>query len=623
MLISKRTIIILHDLFMAALAWQFAWWARFNFEIPFPGFQLSLYTIPVVVLIQGFIFSMFHLYRGMWRFASLPDLWNIVRASVLGALGITLALFILFRLEGVPRSILVLYPILLIFFLGGPRLSYRYLKDRKLSLQPIGQAKRVLIIGAGRSAEMLVREMLRDGQYFPVGFVDDRPDLRHSEIHGVRVLGPVDSIAEFCRRTSPEVIVIAIRSATGAQMQRIVEKCEETGVPLRTLPGLDEMVAGAPVLRELREVSVEDLLGRERVELDWKAIESGLAGKVVLISGGGGSIGSELCRQIARLAPARLVVLDRSEFNLYRIHRQVGRLNPALRVHAELGDIRDGAAVERLLKRHHPEVVFHAAAYKHVPMLQEHVREAVLNNIFGTITLADAVRRQGCEKFVLISTDKAVAPANVLGASKRVAELLCEARNSGAGTKFITVRFGNVLGSDGSVIPLFQEQIDAGGPVTVTHPEVSRYFMTVREACELILQAGAMGRGGEVFVLDMGNPVKIAYLAEQMIRLAGAVPGRDVRIEFTGLRPGEKLFEELFHSYEQREQTAHRKIFLARHPEIDRQFLEARLTELRAACDHFDEEAIAGLLKTLTSGAPLREARASNVVSIVPGGGSP
>jgi len=623
MLLNKRTIIIVHDLAMAALAWQVAWWARFNFEFPFSGWWTSVYMLPFVVAIQGIVFFRFRLYRGLWRFASVPDLWNIIQSALLGSLCITLGLFILFRLDGVPRSILILYPLLLTMFLGGPRLGYRFLKDRKLSLQTPGETRRVLVIGAGRTGEMLVREMLRDGQYFPVGFLDDAQELRNSEIHGIRVLGPVDAIGEICRRTTPAMIVIAIRSATSQQMQRVVEKCEETGIALRTLPGLNEMVAAGAVLRQIRDVSVEDLLGRERVELDWKTIETGLNGRVVMVSGGGGSIGAELCRQIARLSPARLVILDRGEFNLYRIHQQIARLKPTLGVAAALVDARDAAALDRLLREQRPEVIFHAAAYKHVPILEQHVREAVLNNVFGTATLADAARRHGCEKFVLISTDKAVAPASVLGLSKRVAELLCEARNSGSGTKFITVRFGNVLGSDGSVIPLFQEQIDAGGPVTVTHPDVTRYFMTVREACELILQSGAMGRGGEVFVLDMGQPVRIAYVAEQMIRLAGAVPGRDIRIQYTGLRPGEKLTEELFYAYEQREQTSHRKIFLARHPEIDRQTLDARLAELKAACDRCDDVAAAEMLRQLGGNAPLREGRASNVITFAPGGAVP
>jgi FlaA1/EpsC-like NDP-sugar epimerase len=618
-MINKRSVIIAHDLFMAAFAWLFCWWARFNFEFPYQDWRLSVMLIPLVVLIQGAVYRGFRLYRGMWRFASVPDLWNIVRAAVLGALCITLAMFVMFRLVGVPRSILILYPIVLIMFLGGPRLGYRFWKDRTVSLDTRTISSRVLVLGAGRAGEMLVREMLRDGRWFPVGILDDRRDLKNSELHGVPVLGTIDSIGPVCASLQPDLIVIAIRSASGAQMQRIVERCEETGVALRTLPGLDEMVAGAPVLRELRDVSVEDLLGREKVELDWRIIESGLARKVVLVTGGGGSIGAELCRQIARLAPEKLLIMDRSEYNLYRIEQQLASRRPAVRAVAVLGDTGDAVTVERLLKQHRPDVIFHAAAYKHVPILQQHSREAVLNNVFGTLTLAEAARRSGCPKVVLISTDKAVNPVSVLGYSKRIAELLCEARNSERGTRFVCVRFGNVLGSDGSAVPLFQEQIRAGGPVTVTHPEVTRFFMTVREACQLILQAGAMGQGGEVYVLDMGEPVRVAYLAEQMIKLAGAVPGRDIPIEYTGLRPGEKLHETLFHDFEQRSPTAHRKIVLARHPELDRAFLERKLDELRQACAQADEGRIRALLVEMTGGDAGRSRSGGVVVPFATG----
>jgi FlaA1/EpsC-like NDP-sugar epimerase len=585
MLLSKRTIIILHDLFMAGFAWQFSWWVRFNFEFPFQDWRLSLAMLPLVLVIQGAIFSIFRLYRGMWRFASIPDLLNIARAAVLGAMGITLAMFILFRLEGIPRSILILYPIMLVIFLGAPRLGYRLLRDRRLPLDTQAVTTRVLVVGAGRAGEMVAREMLRDGVYFPVGFVDDRADLRTAEIQGVRVLGDVDAIPALCRQHRPDIIVIAVPSANSEQMRRIVERCEESGTPMRLLPGLSKMVAGATVLNEMREVSINDLLGREAVALDRAMIEAGISGRTVLVSGAGGSIGAELCRQVLAREPARLVMLDRSEFGLYRIQQELAGVAVRAERIAVLGDVCDGAAMVRLLARHAPQIVFHAAAYKHVPLLEMHVREAVVNNVFGTLTLADAARAQGCERFVMISTDKAVNPASILGASKRVAELVCESRNGLDATRFITVRFGNVLGSDGSAIPLFQAQIKAGGPVTVTHPDVTRYFMTNSEACGLILQAAAMGQGGEIFVLDMGTPVRVAYLAEQMIRLTGAVPGKDVRIEFTGLRPGEKLHEELFHDFEQREPTAHPKIFLARHPRADWSALAPLLDALREACD--------------------------------------
>jgi len=592
MLPSKRTIIILHDLFMAAFAWQFCWWVRFNFEFPFQDWRLSVLLIPLVMVVQGAVFSIFRLYRGIWRFASVPDLLNIVRAAVLGAMCITLAMFILFRLEGVPRSILILYPMVLIFGLGAPRLGYRFLRDRRVTLDTSTVTTRVLIVGAGRAGEMVVREMLRDGRYFPVGFVDDKPELRKAEIQRVRVLGDVDAIPDLCREFQPDIVVIAVPSAGSEQMRRIVERCEEGGTPMRLLPGLSKMVAGATVLNEMREVSINDLLGREKVELDRGIIEAGISGRTVLVSGGGGSIGAELCRQILALAPARLILLDRSEFGLYRIHQELQQARAQTELVAVLGDVCDAAAMAELMTRHRPQVVFHAAAYKHVPLLEDHCREAVLNNVFGSVVLADASRAHACERFVLISTDKAVNPVSVLGASKRVAELVCESRNGLDATRFITVRFGNVLGSDGSAIPLFQSQIRQGGPVTVTHPDVTRYFMTNTEACGLILQAAAMGNGGEIFVLDMGAPVRVAYLAEQMIRLTGAVPGRDIRIEYIGLRPGEKLSEELFHEFEQREQTAHPKIFLARHPAVDRQQREKELTELRRACEQADATAI-------------------------------
>ena len=590
MLPSKRTIIILHDLFMAAFAWQFCWWVRFNFDFPFQNWRLSLLLIPLVVVLQGAIYFSFRLYRGIWRFASIPDLLNIARAALLGAMSISLVMFILFRLENVPRSILILYPMVLVFCLGGPRLGYRFLRDRRVSFDTATVTTRVLIVGAGRAGEMVVREMLRDGRYFPVGFVDDKPELRKAEIQRVRVLGNVDTIPALCREHRPDIIIIAVPSATTDQMRRIVERCEGGGTPMRLLPGLSKMVVGATVLNEMREVSINDLLGREKVELDWQAIGAGLTGKTVMVSGAGGSIGAELCRQIIRLAPARLVLLERSEFGLYRIHQELRQADSEgkIQITAVLGDVCDPVAMGNVMAAHRPQVVFHAAAYKHVPILEDHCREAVLNNVFGSVVLADAARAQACERFILISTDKAVNPASVLGATKRVAELACESRNGLDTTRFITVRFGNVLGSDGSAIPLFQSQIKAGGPVTVTHPDVTRYFMTNTEACGLILQAAAMGNGGEIFVLDMGTPVRVAYLAEQMIRLTGAIPGRDIQIKFIGLRPGEKLTEELFYAFEQRVPTTHPKIFQARHPRLDSLQYESELSSLRRSCDGMD-----------------------------------
>ena len=610
---SPRTAVICHDLIMAAIAWQAAWWIRFNLDFPFFNWELSLYTLPAIIIVQGLVFQRFRLYRGLWRFASIPDLWNIFRAAIIGALGITLALFIWFRLEGVPRSILILYPILLIFLLGGPRLAYRLWKDRSLNLKAVADGKRVLIIGAGRAGEMLVREMRRDGSYLPVGFVDDDPSLISSEVQGIRVLGNVDDLPAIIRHRPVDIIVIAIPAASSKQMRRIVSACELTGIAMRTLPAIRDLVSGKAGLQDLRDVSIEDLLGREKVELDWRIIQQGITGKTVLVSGGGGSIGSELCRQIAGLNPASLVILERSEFNLYRIRQSLGEINPSLKLHAILGDVCDQDKVAHVLATFSPQVIFHAAAYKHVPLLQDQSREAVQNNILGTRILADAAITHGCDKFVLISTDKAVNPVNVLGASKRVAEMYCEWANQRSETRFVTVRFGNVLDSEGSVVPLFREQIKNGGPVTVTHPEITRYFMTIREACQLILQAGAMGQGGEIYVLDMGEPVPVRYLAEQMIRLSGLAPGEDIEITYVGLRPGEKLYEELFYVHEIKDATMHPKILQARHSGKDWSFLAGRIEELEHACRSFDEKKLKRLLDGMT---PPPAAPKANVVPL-------
>jgi len=387
-------------------------------------------------------------------------------------------------------------------------------------------------------------------------------------------------------------------------MQKIVTSCENTGVPIRTLPRLQDLVSGKAALSELRNVSIEDLLGREKVELDWKIIQQGLTGKVVMVTGGGGSIGSELCLQISDLNPSALIIFERNEFNLYNIQRKINATHPLLELHAILGDICDREKVENIIVSHKPDVIFHSAAYKHVPILQTQLREAVRNNIIGTKNIAESAVKNNCNNFVFISTDKAVNPANILGVSKRVAEMYCEWMNQQSKTRFVTVRFGNVLDSDGSVVPLFREQIKNGGPVTVTHPEMTRFFMTIGEACQLIMQAGAMAEGGEIYVLDMGEPVKITYLAEQMIKLSGRAPGTDIDIVYIGLRPGEKLFEELFYENEDKDSTRHPKILLAKHSEINGTYLIDCINDLNMACNNFDENKLKKLLDQLV---PLSE----------------
>jgi FlaA1/EpsC-like NDP-sugar epimerase len=597
--VGNRALAILHDLAMIPVAWLGAYWLRFNLGlIPANYLYPALENLAVVIVIQAIAFHYFGLYRGVWRFASLPDLIRIMRAVLVGVLFSAIAMFLISRMEGVPRSIFPLYGILLVALLGSSRMMVRWSKDRRLYR---GDSKRVLIVGAGKAGEMLVRDLLRtrDEVYEPVGFVDDSITRWGRELHGVRVLGSCDEIADLTERLDVDLIVLAIPSANSRQMRRLVSLCEKTGVPFRTLPPINRLMSGEVRLNQLREVSIEDLLGREPVSLDWNAIGLGIAGKKVLVTGAGGSIGSELCRQIARLGPAYLMLLDNCEFNLYAIELELLAHFPRLKICRCLNDVVDQSAVQYLFQSLRPEIVFHAAAYKQVPMLEDQVREAVKNNIQGTRTVAEAADRFGCETFVMISTDKAVNPANVMGASKRAAEIFCQNLNKRSHTRFITVRFGNVLDSAGSVVPLFRQQIAAGGPVTVTHREITRYFMTIPEACLLILQASAMGRGGEIFVLDMGQPIKISYLAEQMIMLSGKVPGEEIEIIYTGLRPGEKLYEELFHEKETLQSTPHEKILLAKHRQFDWQQLTGILDGMEIACNAYDENEIRNLLSQM------------------------
>ncbi len=598
-IINRRFAIVVHDLGMVLLAWMAAYLIRHNFALPAIEWRPALYLLPVVAVAQGLVFWSIGLHRGLWRFASIPDLWNIIRAAVLGALAVSLALFLFNRLAGVPRVVLAVYPVLLILLLSAPRLAYRMWRDRGLTAQALAVGKRVLILGAGRAGEMLVRDMRRDSEYLLVGFLDDNPQLKGTKIHGLPVLGSTERLGQILENLDVDVVIIAITSAGGAQIRHVVEVCEQAKVQFRILPRMQDLMSGLISLKDVREVAIDDLLGRESVSLDWCGISAGLASKVVLISGAGGSIGSELCRQIARLKPASIILFERCEFNLYSIEMELRAQYPGLVVHACLGDVCDRSGVEHTLRTHRPEVIFHAAAYKHVPMLQTQAREAVRNNVLGTKTLALAADKYGCTTFVMISTDKAVNPANIMGTSKRVAEIFCQMLDRCSATRYITVRFGNVLGSAGSVVPLFQKQIAAGGPVTVTHPDITRYFMTIPEACQLIMQSAVLGKGGEIFVLNMGEPVKIRYLAEQMIRLSGKIPGEDIKITYTGLRPGEKLYEELFHKQEGLSETGHEKIFLAQSREVAWDYLNEVIDTMERSCQEYDDAQCVLLLKKL------------------------
>ncbi len=597
-----RWLVFFHDVVMIPIAWGLAYWLRFNLGKIAPSFvEQALHILPIVIPVQAVFYWIFGLYRGIWRFASLPDLIRIVKVVISGVLVTILILFLNAQLVAIPRSIFPLYALLLIAFLGGSRVCYRWLKDHVEIARKREQAQRVLIVGAGQAGEGIVRDLQRHAnkEYHAIGFVDDRRAKRGQEIHGVRVLGRTSDIPALVEQLGIHLIIIAMPSARSAEMRRIVDYCEISGVPFRTLPSIQNLASGSVKIDALRAVSLEDLLGRDTVSLDWDGIRSSVENKVILVSGGGGSIGAELCRQIARLTPRQLVVIEQNEFNLYQLMTELTKTFPELPIAGHLLDVADRVGVNHIMQQQHIDMVFHAAAYKHVPMLENQLRVAVRNNILGTQVLAEAAVANQVNKFVLISTDKAVNPVNIMGATKRAAEIFCQNYGLHTQTQFITVRFGNVLGSAGSVVPLFKQQIEAGGPVTVTHPEITRFFMTIPEATQLILQSAVLGKGGEIFVLDMGEPIKIRYLAEQMILLAGLTPEQDIEIKYTGLRPGEKLYEELFHEAEPLLATTHEKIMQAKYRERDWNDLMHCLTELAQACESNQTDVLQQLLVKL------------------------
>ncbi len=594
----KRYWVVIHDLLMTAAAWLGAYWVHYDFIRPFVSlmYRQAFILLPVTVLIQMIVATIFGLYRGSWQFASLPDLRLMIKAVSLGVL----VLFGLFSVMGwipqMPRSILPLYSLLLLVFWGGPRFLCRSLKEQ----QQFREAKRVLIIGAGKAAESLVRDLLRRSELslMPVAYLDDTKIKLGQEIHGIRVAGSTQKIEHFVKAFDVDLIIIAIPSISVDDMCRIVEGCSRSGVPYRTLPSLQDLAEGRVDLKNLREVSIEDLLGRDTVDLDWISINQSLVGKKILVTGGGGSIGSELCRQIAKLGVRQLVIFEHSEFNLYQIVSELHKTFPGLNLGDELVDVSDYHTVNRLMEHYQPDIIFHAAAYKHVPILENKVLTATRNNVLGTRNMAELAHRHNVSTFVLVSTDKAVNPTNVMGLTKRLAEIFCQNLNTQSNTNFITVRFGNVLGSAGSVLPLFYKQLAEGGPLTVTHPDVTRFFMTMREAASLILQSASMGKGGEIYILDMGKPVNIRYLAEQVIKLSGKQLD-EIKIQYTGLRAGEKMHEELFHEGEELLETAHQKIALANSRIYDWETVLAVFDSIRLAYENDLENELISYFRNL------------------------
>lgn len=594
--------VIAFDILAIPSAWIFANGIQFDSFQLFETWALSHAWVPLLIL-MGFqipCYYVFKVYRGLWQFSSLKDVSRILKSVLTGSLLALSAFHLLPGEQVILKPALLSYCLLLVACLCGARLLLRSHRDKQDKKKDISEViKRVLIVGAGSAGSGLIRDLQRSGEYFPVGLVDDGRKKRGLELHGVRVLGTTPQLPELVMQFTADLIFIALPSASSADMRRIVRYCELSRAPFRTLPSLSALASGRVEVNALRTVNIEDLLGRDQVELQWNKIEAGIQNNCVLVTGAGGSIGSELCRQIAILQPNKLILLDNSEANLYHIERELQLHFPKVHYETALISVLDAIAVNELFVRVKPSVVFHAAAYKHVPLLEHQSRVAVRNNILGTRVIAEASCVVDVEKFVLISTDKAVNPTNIMGMTKRIAEIYCQNLNQRVKTKFITVRFGNVLGSVGSVVPLFQKQLEAGGPLTVTHPDIQRYFMTIPEASQLILQAMVNGDGGEIFVLDMGEPIKIKYLAEQMIRLAGKEPGEDIKIEYTGLRPGEKLFEELFHPSEELVKTEHEKLFKARFRAINWDELTQTIRMIQQACNTHQTDELLILLKSL------------------------
>ncbi len=559
----RRLIIFSYDALIVIAAWLGAYGIRFNFDtIPLDIWSKMLSVLPLVFCCQILSSWYFGLYLGVWRFASMEDLKRIIKCITIGTIMSASLIFLSAQLLDIPRSIFVIYPILLLIGFGGGRFAIRFAREKSWYSD---DAVRVLIVGAGQAGEGLVRDMLRQhqGQYKPVIFVDDALVRIGQHIHGLPVNGSVDDIPFLVKKYAIHLIMIAVPKASHHDMRRIVSRCEQTGVPFHTLPNLHDLAQGRVSIQALRQVAIEDLLCRAQVSMSLPD-EYVLNKRRVLITGAGGSIGSELVRQLLKSGADSMCLVDHSEYNLYRIEHELQSLSPNLDVSVYLADISDYAAMQRIITKHKPHDVFHSAAYKHVPMLEHQVRAAMKNNVYGTHVLSKLSAMHGVEKFILISTDKAVYPSSIMGATKRVAELLCRYYDQSSDTNFFTVRFGNVLGSVGSVLPLFHRQLEAGGPMTVTHPDMERYFMTIQEAAQLIVQAAFLGDGGEIFVLDMGEPVNITYLAELMIQLAGKKAHEEIAIEYTGLRPGEKLQEILFYDEEKKCPTSHAKISHAR-----------------------------------------------------------
>ncbi|MCO4754901.1 MAG: polysaccharide biosynthesis protein [Bacteriovoracaceae bacterium] len=612
--------VFVHDAIVSLISIVLAVALRFETldlaEIPVKDFQ---FVVLIVFSVQIMCFYFAGLYRGIWRFSSTHDLIRVMKGASFGVLLSIFGVFLFNRLETVPRSAFIINWFLLVVGLGGGRFVYRIWKDFNLKKdirldQNSVDVKNVLIVGSGSAGSQLAKDIFQNpGMGLKVvGFIDDNPLRLNRFLHDIKVMGTSKDITDLVKDLNVEKVFIAIPSASGAQIRNIVNSCEESNVEFKILPKLSHLLSDKVSLSILRNVKLEDLLGRDPVKLDQSFLTQMIEGEVVLVTGAGGSIGSEICRQLSLFKPKRIVMYELSEYFLYELENDFITSFPDIEIITIVGDVRNLERLDSVFEIYKPNLVLHAAAYKHVPMMEKNPIEAIRTNVMGTKYLGDIAIKHNVDKFVMISTDKAVNPTNIMGASKRVAEMICRRNHeSSLGTKFITVRFGNVLGSNGSVIPFFQKHIEEGRDVPVTHPEIERYFMSIPEACQLVLQAASMGDGGEIYVLDMGEPVKIMDLAKEMIKLAGLELGKDINIKIVGLRPGEKLYEELFSQKEELLNTNHKKVRIANSRKLTDDF-STILAELVSLPVNSDFEKILNKVKTLVPEFELTEMEEEN-----------
>lgn len=596
---AKVLMWMLVDILLVNLALYGAYWLRFDFVVQQQYIKQYQEIFIPMTTIKLVVFYYAGLYKSMWRYASIREAL-VIAISALFANSAMVAYIFMMQMGTVPRGIIVIACILDVGLIGGSRLLYkicrRYLSKGisfKIEYEK-DVKKRMLIYGAGDAGSTIIKELRNHKELcsVPVAVIDDNKNKLGKKINGVPVLGTRENALRVVEMKKIDEIIIAIPSANKQQISEAIEACKQTACKLKIVPGMYELIDETVTINNIRDVEIEDLLGREPVKINLDEISGYLQHKVVLVTGGGGSIGSELCRQIARFSPKQLLILDIYENNAFEIQNELLKMFPELNLNTIIASIRDRARLEKIFSTYKPQVIFHAAAHKHVPLMENNPTEAIKNNVFGTLNLVECAHKYKAQKFVLISTDKAVNPTNIMGATKRVAEMIVQAYSRNSKTEFVAVRFGNVLGSNGSVIPIFKQQIAQGGPVTVTHPEITRYFMTIPEAAQLVIQAGAMAKGGEIFVLDMGKPVKIAQLAWDLIRLSGFEPNEDIEIKYTGLRPGEKMYEELLMEEEGLTATRHKKIFIGQPIFMDMKILNRQLERLRNIISSENEDLI-------------------------------